>query len=143
MKAIAAVAANLAIGRKGELLFSLPQDLQHYKKQTLGQLCVMGRKTVESLPYGRPLPGRVTVTMTRRAPVPQLPEDAIVCGGAEIYRLFWEQIDHLILTEVEASVEDADAFFPEYRDGSFVCVSDSGEIEENGFKYHIKEYKRV
>ena len=38
MKAIAAVAANLAIGRKGELLFSLPQDLQHYKKQTLGQL---------------------------------------------------------------------------------------------------------
>ena len=143
MTAIAVVAKNLAIGKDGKLLYDLPGDLQNYKKLTLGRLCIMGRKTVEGLRYGRPLPGRVTVTMSSKLPADDLPDDALVCGGAQIYRYFWNRTDRLILTEVDAEVEDADAYFPEYRDGSFVCVSDSGAIEENGYTYHIREYQRI
>lgn len=142
MKAIAVVDKNLAIGRENGLLFRLPKDLQHYKEETLGQIVVMGRKTVESMPKGLPLTGRTTVMISRSVPVPDIPDDAIICGGEQIYRMFFDRCDTLILTEVDAEAEGADAFFPEYRDGSFTCVKDSGEIEDNGYKYHIREYKR-
>ncbi|MBR0138682.1 MAG: dihydrofolate reductase [Firmicutes bacterium] len=143
MIAIAVVDKDLAIGNKGGLLFRLPEDLKHYKQETLGRLIVMGRKTVEGLPGGRPLPGRTTVVISRSVPIPELPDDAVICGGESIYRLFWDRTDYLIMTEVEAKAEEADAHFPEYRDGSFVCVRDSGPIEDNGYTYHIREYKRV
>ena len=142
MKAIAVVDKNLAIGRENSLLFSLPADLKHYKEETLGKVVIMGRKTVEGLPGKKPLPGRTTVVVSRSIPLPEIPDDAIVCGGAQVYAMFWDRTDYLIMTEVEAEAEGADAFFPDYRDGSFTCVKDSGEIEDNGFKYHIREYKR-
>ena len=143
MKAIAVVDRDLAIGREGGLLFRLPGDLKHYKEETLGQVIVMGRKTVEGLPGGKPLPGRTTIVISRSVPMPEISDDAIICGGESIYRLFWDRTDYLIMTEVDAKADGADAFFPEYRDGSFVCVKDSGPIEDNGQTYHIREYKRV
>ena len=142
MKAIAVVDKNLAIGRENSLLFSLPADLKHYKEETLGKVVVMGRKTVEGLPGKKPLPGRTTVVVSRSIPLPELPDDAIVCGGAQIYSLFWDRTDYLIMTEVEAEAEGADAFFPDYRDGSFTLVKESGPVEDNGYKYYIREYKR-
>ena len=65
MKAIAAVDKNLAIGNKGKLLFSLPGDLAHFKAATIGGVVIMGRKTLESIPGGRPLPGRHTMVLSR------------------------------------------------------------------------------
>lgn len=65
MKAIVAVDKEWAIGRNNELLVHLPQDLKHFKELTLGNTVIMGRKTVESLPGGKPLPGRNTIVLTR------------------------------------------------------------------------------
>ncbi|MBR0522370.1 MAG: dihydrofolate reductase, partial [Firmicutes bacterium] len=98
MKAIAVVDRDLAIGREGGLLFRLPGDLKHYKEETLGQVIVMGRKTVEGLPGGKPLPGRTTIVISRSVPMPEIPDDAIICGGESIYRLFWDRTDYLIMT---------------------------------------------
>jgi len=47
------------IGRDGKLPWYLPNDLQYFKRITMGKPIVMGRKTHESI--GRPLPGRANI----------------------------------------------------------------------------------
>ena len=65
LKAIVAVDKKWNIGRDGDLLTHLPKDLKRFKKLTKGQFIIMGRKTLESLPGGKPLPGRVNIVLTR------------------------------------------------------------------------------
>ena len=64
MKAIVVVDRNWAIGKNGDLLVHLPGDLRYYKEKTIGNVIVVGRKTLDSFPGGRPLPGRTNIVMT-------------------------------------------------------------------------------
>ena len=167
MKAIAVLDKNRAIGKDGKLLFHIPSDLKHFKKETLQRTCIMGRKTLGSMPKGRPLPGRNTLVLSASLPEGLIwmtnnfyarsfrtPEsllawakahcgedELIVCGGEQIYRLFFGMTDELILTELENEAPEADAFFPEYAD-AFTAVSDSGRITEGELNYHIRRYRR-
>lgn len=128
---VLAVAENGVIGRGNALPWDLPDDLQHFKRVTMGCPVVMGRKTFESV--GRPLPGRTNIVLTRdgnwshpgvvtvtdidgaidRAEQQALLDGApalCVIGGAEIYRLFLPRADRIILTEVHGVVQ-GDAWF--------------------------------
>ena len=62
---VAAVAANGIIGANGQLPWSLPADLKHFKRLTMGHPIIMGRRTWESLKG--PLPGRDNIVVTRQA----------------------------------------------------------------------------
>src|SRR4051794_1730548 len=62
---IAALARNGVIGNGNQLPWHLPEDLQRFKKLTMGHPVVMGRKTYESI--GRALPGRLNVVVSRHA----------------------------------------------------------------------------
>ncbi len=126
--AIAAVARNGVIGSDGDIPWRIPADWARFKRLTMGQVLIMGRRTYESI--GRPLPGRTTYVITRdrrwRAdgaqPVPDI-DEAIdlglasrspivwVAGGGEIYRAAWDRLDRLEITEVDAE-PDGDATFP-------------------------------
>ena len=53
---VGAVAQNGVIGIDGSLPWHLPEDLQHFKRLTLGHPVIMGRRTWESL--GKALRGR-------------------------------------------------------------------------------------
>ncbi|MBH8567263.1 dihydrofolate reductase [Microvirga sp. STS02] len=125
---VVAVAENNAIGKDGELPWGhLPDDLQHFKRITLGHPVVMGRRTYDSL--GRALPKRPNIVITRQpgwaapgcetaASVPaalararELDEEVCVIGGGEIYREALPAADVIYLTEVHHSFE-GDAFFP-------------------------------
>lgn len=65
---IYARASNGVIGHHNALPWHLPEDMVHFKRQTLGCPVVMGRKTWDSLPPRfRPLPGRTNVVLTRDA----------------------------------------------------------------------------
>lgn len=64
MKAIVAADRNWGIGKDGALLAHLPGDLKYFKENTLGKVLIMGRKTLESLPGGKALPGRTTIVMS-------------------------------------------------------------------------------
>ena len=55
MKLIAAVDNEWNIGNKGNLLFSLPDDMKFFRTTTSGKIVVMGRKTIESFPGSKPL----------------------------------------------------------------------------------------
>jgi dihydrofolate reductase len=62
-QAIAAMSLNRVIGADGKIPWHLPEDFKWFKKMTLGNVVVMGRKTFESL--GRPLPSRKNMILTR------------------------------------------------------------------------------
>ena len=129
---IVAQAENGVIGVDNKLPWYLPQDLKYFKRVTLGKPIIMGRKTFESI--GKPLPGRCNIVITRdpdwQAPgvqVARTPEAAIDCaeqqalidgveealviGGAEVYRQLLPKADRLYLTQVHAQVP-GDAHFP-------------------------------
>lgn len=65
MKAIVVVDKNWGIGKDNGLLTYLPGDLRYFKEKTLGKVLIMGRKTLESLPGGKALPGRTTIVLTK------------------------------------------------------------------------------
>lgn len=137
---IAAIGKNRELGKGGELLWRIPEDLERFKALTMGNAVIMGRKTFESLPPSvRPLPGRVNIIVTRNQDFPKgnylvapSVEDAIrlgesvgtekifVIGGGEIYTAALPFADELELTLVDAEDADADTFFPEY--GAFQKV---------------------
>ncbi|HPF18035.1 MAG: dihydrofolate reductase [Bacillota bacterium] len=168
MIAVAVIDRNRAIGRGGELLCRLPGDLAHFKKTTLGKTVIMGRKTLDSLPGGKPLPGRNTVVLSRKARLGRFyddgnfsgfflssPEEVLayienelrgeevyIAGGEQIYRLFLDRCDELILTELEHAFPDADAYFPEFRD-RFAPIEEGPVQEEGGYRYRINRYRRV
>ena len=66
LTAIVAVSQNWGIGREGQLLFHLREDLRRFKELTMGHPVIMGRKTLQSLPGGRGLPGRRNLVLTRQ-----------------------------------------------------------------------------
>ena len=122
---LAAVGANLVIGRDGDMPWHLPEDLAHFKATTMGHTMVMGRKTYDAI--GRALPGRRTIVITRQegwhAPGVEVahsladalalagPTEVFVIGGGQVYREAMPFADQMMLTEIEQSPE-GDAFFP-------------------------------
>ena len=65
MKAIVCVDNNWAIGNQNNLLFNIKEDMARFKDITMGKTIVYGRKTLESFPGLKPLPGRKNIVMTR------------------------------------------------------------------------------
>ncbi|MDE6276878.1 MAG: dihydrofolate reductase, partial [Muribaculaceae bacterium] len=99
---IVAIDRGGAIGRSGDLLYHIREDLRHFKALTVGNTVVMGRKTFESLPKGA-LPDRRNIVVTRNAQfsapdietAPSLekalemaadgPGETFIIGGGKIY----------------------------------------------------------
>ena len=130
MNLIAAVDANWAIGYQNKLLTSIPEDMKFFRETTTNKVVVMGRKTLESFPKGRPLKNRVNIILTRN-PSYQVDgatvvhdldelhkelekyysEDIFVVGGETVYRLLLDECDRAYITKIEYSYT-ADAYFP-------------------------------
>ena len=161
---IVAAAENGVIGRNNALPWHLPQDLQYFKRVTMGKPIVMGRKTFESI--GRPLPGRTNIVITRNPDfqsagvrvVASLDEalrlagevalidgagELVVIGGAEIYRAAIPRADRLYITEVHASIA-GDAFLPDIDWGQWREVKRQrhGAEGPNPYDYSFVVYER-
>ena len=125
---IVAAAENGVIGVDNQLPWRLPADLARFKRLTMGHHLIMGRKTYESI--GRPLPGRITVMLTRSAGI-DVPgvlvarsldeafaqaaarhdDEPFVCGGADVYAQALADCDRCYLTVIERQYT-GDAIFP-------------------------------
>lgn len=156
---IAAVARNGAIGRDGDMPWHLPADLRHFKAITLDHTLVMGRKTFQSI--GRPLPGRQNIVITRNrrwradgvlarrnleAAVREAFSDPVfVIGGGEIYAAALPFADELHLTEIDAEIEDADTFFPEFDRQDWTEVERTAQPagEANPLDLSFVRYRRM
>lgn len=158
MKLIAVADKNWGIGKDNKLLCHLPGDLKYFKENTLGKTIVMGRKTLESLPGGKPLPGRKTIILTRDKTlvnddvqivhsIEELfsinDEELIVAGGGQIYNQLLEYCDYCLITKLDCSF-DADTFLPDLDTSvDFEMIWQSEEQVENGISYRFTEYKRI
>ncbi|HJR38582.1 MAG TPA: dihydrofolate reductase [Nocardioidaceae bacterium] len=157
---VAAVADNGVIGLDGDIPWSLPEDLKHFRATTKGNSVVMGRRTYESI--GHPLPFRSNIVVTRQADwaadgvlvahsvadaiamAADFEGDVMVIGGAQVYEAAMPFADVQVLTEVHLSPE-GDTHYPDFdrtewtetkrepRDGfDFVWLERSSVTDRSG-----------
>ena len=157
MNAIVAVDENWGIGRNGQLLARISADLRRFKALTTGHAVILGRKTLQTFPGGRPLPGRENLIMsTTMDAAPEgakvfrdldslldyAPEDAFVIGGETVYRELLPYCGKAYVTKIHQTF-DADAFFPVLDDlDGWKVTETEGPFEENGVAFSYVTYER-
>lgn len=158
MNAIVAVDRNWGIGRDNDLLVHLPGDLKYYKEKTIGNVIIVGQRTLESFPGSRPLPGRTNIVLsddpafapegcivcrTKEEVLEKAaeydPDRVFICGGASIYRLFLEDCSAFYVTKIDEAFE-ADTFFPDLDALGYHVDWASEPREEKGIRYRFERY---
>jgi len=143
---VVARARNGAIGKDGDIPWSLPEDMKFFQRETTGGAIIMGRRTWESLPF-KPLKNRLNCVVSSSdlegVHVARDPQSALsYCaaqgyrrvygiGGEGIYRAMLPLADRLLVTDVEIDIDGADAFFPDFNPADWVelgslCLSEEG-----------------
>ena len=161
MHAIVAIDMARGIGKHGDLLTRISADLKRFKSLTLGKTNIYGRKTLETFPGGKVLPGRKNWILSRQLENGSIEgaeifnsedklleriekaksegeTDFIVIGGASIYELLLPYCDECWITRIRANF-GADAFFPDLKTKGFE-LSDCGEWQKEGllhFRYEL------
>lgn len=147
MKAIVVVDEKWGIGHNGNLLTHLSGDLKYFKEKTLGKVVVMGRKTLESLPGGQPLPNRTNIVLSKGnkeiQKISDYPsEDIYIVGGAQIYELFLDKCDEIFVTKIKKTFL-ADVHFRNLdKDGRWKLTEESEIQKENDTEYTFCTYKK-
>lgn len=137
---IAARARNGAIGKDNDIPWFAPEDLKAFQRETLGGAIIMGRRTWDSLPV-KPLKNRLNLVVSSNPDAAEtvLPsieaavEEAFAqgcrrvygIGGERIYRGMLGMADRLLITEVDLTVTEADAFFPEFNRDNWTKAGES------------------
>lgn len=162
MNMIVAVDNNWAIGYHNELLVSIPRDRKFFREETTGKVVIMGRKTLESLPGGRPLPNRVNIVMTENqdykvkgavvvhsteelfeALKPYPTENVYVIGGESIYRQLLPYCNVVHATRIDMEYQ-ADAHFPNLEENpEWIVTADSEEQTYFDIPYTFVKYERT
>ncbi|MCR5332008.1 MAG: dihydrofolate reductase [Lachnospiraceae bacterium] len=161
MRAIAAVDKNWAIGNRGQLLVSIPADQRFFRGETLGKTVILGRKTMDTFPGGRPLKSRRNIILTRDPNYSIVDaetvqsiyelmelikdvksEEVYVIGGQSVYEQLLPYCDEAYITKINYEYQ-ADAYFPNLdEDEEWKCVSVSEEETYWDLEYRFCVYKR-
>ena len=131
MKMIASADRNWGIGYQNELLTRIPSDMKFFRSKTIGNVIVMGRKTLESFPNGLPLKQRTNIVLTSKKDyqvkgavlvhsVEELleelkkyqEEEIYVIGGESVYRQLEPYCDTAYITRIDHAFQ-ADTYFPD------------------------------
>lgn len=153
---IAAIGKNNELGINGDLIWKLKEDLNFFRKITLGHNVVMGRKTFESLP--KVLPDRKNIVITKSKinnneieiyksikefliKYENCKDEIFIIGGASIYHEFITLANKLYLTEIDAEEKNADVYFPKFNLNNWKKEILSSNQEKN-IKYNHVLYKR-
>lgn len=153
-----------AIGYENRIPWDVPEDMKYFKDiTTRGQgpnICLMGRKTYESLPR-KSLPDRIIYVVSSKeiegvrtgGSVPgslkSIREEfgnvnIFICGGSRVYREAMDLIDEFHVTRVFSDGGEADAYFPYEDFKKSFKMSSHGEILESksGVRYCMSVHKR-
>lgn len=133
--AIVCVDKNWGIGRQGNLLTNIPEDMRRFKEMTTNNVVIMGRKTYDSLPV-KPLPNRINVIVTSKVDNLHINEDGTIfvtmefikmflntlsddspidyyiIGGGQIYNELLPYCTTSYVTKVNHEYENVDTYFP-------------------------------
>ena len=162
MKMIVCADKNWAIGNKGNLLVRIPADQKLFRQETAGKTVIMGRKTLEGLPGGRPLEGCKNIVLSRRegfdvkgavtaSGLEKLfesledtdPDDVYCIGGGEVYRQLLPYTDIVHVTKIDHAYQ-ADTFFPDLDSSKeWQITRDSDEQTYFDLEYRFLCYERI
>ena len=162
---VVATAKNNAIGKNNDLLWHLPDDFQFFKNTTKGHHIVMGRMTYESL--GKPLPKRTSIVITSN-PEFTLPEghhvvrsleealevgenaglaEIMIIGGGKVYAEALNKglVDIMFITEIDADIDGADTFFPEFDKSGWTEMErvHHGKDERHAYAFDFVTYHKI
>ena len=158
---VVVVDENNAIGKDGDLLTHLPNDLSHFRKITLHKTIVMGRRTLEAMPNSVALPKRTNIVLTTNKytefencvmlnSIPEVWEyckdekEIFFIGGGQIYNAVIDDVDKLYLTRVHHTFEGADTFFPEINFDNWSLIEEEKHEadERHDYDYTFQTYTR-
>lgn len=158
MNLIVAVDQNWAIGKGGDQLVYISEDLKRFKALTTGHPVILGRKTLATFPGGRPLKGRRNLILSATpgyqvegaevfpnldALLAQAPENSFVIGGESVYRALLNHCHTAYVTKIHAEFP-ADRYFPDLDADERWTVSETSELmEQDGLKFQYVTYVRV
>ena len=158
MDLIAAVYADWGLGCHGTQPLVIPADRRHFREITGTSAILVGRKTLEDFPGGKPLKNRVNIVLTHRdiaiddAIVVHSLEEArriaaeydrcFVAGGASIYNALLADCERAYLTKIDACPE-SDVFLPNLDALPDWICTDAGELQHHGtIPYRFMTYER-
>lgn len=161
MNLIVAVDKNWAIGKNGKLLASFRDDMEFFRDMTTGNVVVMGRKTLDSLPGGRPLPDRVNIVITSnknferkgvivcnslddvKEEIAKYKSDRVFCiGGGKIYDMMLDMCDVAYITKIDYAY-DADTYFPNLDEKKeWKVVEESAEHTSFDIAFKFVKYQK-
>ena len=160
---IVAVSQNQVIWKNNKLAWNLPDDMSYFSNMTQGHSVIMGRKNWESIPKKyRPLPNRKNIVVTRNnnfrgkgAVVVNSIEKAIeesrvsedeeifIIGGGEIYKLGFDYVDKVYITEIYANI-NGNTYFPKWNKSNWLEISriSHPKDEKHEFDFDYVIYKK-
>lgn len=162
MKLIAAVDKNWGIGYQNKLLVSIPADMKNFQMLTTGQVVVMGRKTLQSLPGGLPLAQRTNIILSgdehysvKKAEVVHSVEetlevlknyeekDVYIIGGESIYRAFLPYVEEAIITYIDYAYH-TDTYMENLDESpEWELCEESEEQTYFNLEYYYRTYRRI
>lgn len=159
MNFIVVVDKNYAIGKGGDLLTYLPEDLKRFKKITQNKVVIMGRKTYESFPTGKPLPNRENIILSRDKSLviegvtvvnsitdlfdhikQYNDDDVFIIGGATIYNRMMPLCKYGYITKINKAF-DADTYINNVDELKIWKLIDTSEMMEyEGTQFYYTKY---
>ena len=163
MNLIVAVDENWAIGRGGDLLAHMKEDMKFFRNTTKDHVVLMGRKTLDSFPGGQPLKNRTNIVLTANpeferegvivvhsieellAEANKYPtEELFVIGGGRVYEELLPYCTKAYITHIHKTFEGADTWFPNLSEDGAWKLTETGEsFEQDDFTYTFTTYERV
>lgn len=156
---IVAVSENGVIGKDNKLVWHFSEDLQYFKRRTIGKIMIMGRKTFESL--GKPLPKRFHIVVSRQfhqsenemvqyvsslneaytfaeklVSSEKWPEEVMIVGGGQIYQESMPDTNFIYLTRIPGSYEGDTIYNLKIPDNFGIAFSQFSETHP-GLRWEI------
>ena len=144
-----------------QLLVRIPDDMKRFRRMTIGKVVVLGRKTLETFPGGRPLKDRNNIVLSKNRnyqvegavcvhSLEELEEelakyqseDIFVIGGESIYRQLLNHCDTAYITKLDYAYQ-ADAWFPNLdKEEAWQICEESEEQTYFDLEYNFVKYSK-
>ena len=159
LEAVVAVYSNWGIGFQGTQPVSIHADRRHFRSLTEGRAVVVGRRTLQDFPGGKPLKNREHFILSRNlslnvpgATVLHNVQDVLtladtrqvfVIGGEEVYTSLFPYLVKVYVTYIDEAVT-SDTFFPDLeREPVWQKISAEPWQEEDGHRFQYRTYEKV
>lgn len=163
---IFAVDENWNIGFSGGMLAEIREDLKRFREKTEGNIVIMGRKTLDAIPGGQPLPNRINILITRNKDfnkdgfylLNDLKEldnliekidldnemEIFVTGGGSIVTQLLPKCNKAYITKILKEYEDTDTCILNLDiDPEWEIVKESDIHRQGDLEYKYVDYRRI